>query len=156
MMTDAAYHIVPRMRDSLVRVIAWLTEQESASRNVLESLEATEDADEDLIAALGTLSERGAEAESTLLEEYRILRREWDEQRDSLPQADRDAMNSLGERMGALSFALHDLYNQIAERVATLADRDRNASGQLHRAATALRQYRPDGGEDNRGFNIRA
>lgn len=155
-MTDPAYHIVPRMRDTLERMIAWLTEQESASRAVLERLEHADDTDDALIDALESLSKRGAEAERSLFEEYRILRAEWESQRESLPERDRDAMNQLGEQMQALSFSTHDLYNRIAESVSTFAERDRSESGRLHHAANALRQYRSDGGEDNRGFNIRA
>lgn len=148
--------IVPRMEDVLTRLIARLATMESKGREVDESLQDFAEADDSLVESMEALAKTGAEAERTLFVEYRILREEWDSGRALIAEADRERMNALGERVRTLSFSIHDLYNHIADRVSNLASRDRDESAKIHRAADALRRYRPDGGEDNRGFNIRA
>ena len=133
-------HIVRRMREYFERAVAQL-EHERAWLEGFQNGAAEED-----LPALVEQQKRHMAETKTLAEEYRLLRREWDE--TSVPDEQAAAVRALARRAEKLANELQ-AFNQRADDVVRKRMGEVQATqGDLRRGQAALRGYRSEAGPD--------
>ena len=147
----ADHSIVWRMEDCLQRMLTSYQHLSTLHADSLQALEAQEDPAEEILARLDSQ----AFDPTTLSEEYRILKREWDSTTD-IPEEDRTRMKSLGDEVHTISLTLQQSYETLATHAQSQAHTIQHELTDLKRMGGVIQKYRPGGDEDRIGFDSQA
>lgn len=151
-MGDPSDHsIVWRIEDCLQRMLSSYQQLSALHAVALQALETQEEPAQDILSHLDSQAFDPA----TLGEEYKILKREWDDT-DNIPEEDRTRMRSLGDEVETLSLTLQQSYETLATHAQSQAHTIQHELNDLKRMGGIVQKYRPGGDEDRTGFDSQA